>query len=272
MSRPPLSLPFRRLAWLGALLLSRLFLTNDAAAQGPPPRAAGPGIPPSTGQLVVSVADGWNSMRGRMYFFFRQSPNAPWQRVPREPVPVLFGKNGLAWGNGALPVPHGQPGVPSKREKDRRAPAGAFRIGKLYSYHPAPPPGVTLPYHQVTARDCWIDDVNHPAYNRHVMVDPNNPPPWYEKQRMRLGDFAYEFLLEIRHNSDPPIKGHGSAIFFHLRRGPNVPSAGCTTMARPQMLEMLRWLRPEANPLYVCLPKAEYQKRVATWGLPPLPE
>jgi L,D-peptidoglycan transpeptidase YkuD (ErfK/YbiS/YcfS/YnhG family) len=88
---------------------------------------------------------------------------------------------------------------------------------------------------------------------------------------MRLGDFAYEFLLEIRHNSDPPVPGHGSAIFFHIRRGPDKPSAGCTTMARPDLLRLLARLNPAARPHYVLLPKAEYAARIAPWRLPPPP-
>ena len=92
---------------------------------------------------------------------------------------------------------------------------------------PALPPGSDYPFHTVTAADAWVDDVNHSNYNQHVLVDPANPPPWYAKQRMRLGDFAYRWLVEIRHNADPPVPGKGSAIFFHLRRAPHKPSTGC---------------------------------------------
>ena len=183
----------------------------------------------------------------------------------------MLGRAGLAWGNGALPVPHGQPGVTSKREKDWRAPAGAFTLGQLYGYASAPPDGCAWPYYQVTARDCWIDDPTHPDYNRHVTVDPAAPPPWYAKQRMRLGDSAYRWMLEIRHNATPPVPGHGSAIFFHTRRGPDKPSAGCTTMAASDLVTMLRWVRPQAQPMFVLLPRAEYAARVKSWGLPPLP-
>jgi L,D-peptidoglycan transpeptidase YkuD (ErfK/YbiS/YcfS/YnhG family) len=227
------------------------------------------GIPGDVGQLVVAVADTWNSQKGRLMVFQRAGAGAPWQAVWQKSIPVLYGKNGLAWGNGLLPVPHGQAGVPSKREKDRRAPAGCFRIGTLFGYAPKAPGGVNLPYYQVTARDCWVDDPAHPAYNRHIVVDPANPPPWYAKQRMRLGDFAYEFLLEVRHNSDPIVPGHGSAIFFHIRRGVSTPTHGCTTMARPDLVRMLQSLRPALKPHFVLLPKAEYTARIKAWGLPP---
>lgn len=258
---------FRSRRSFTALCVSSLAgLLTGHARPGP-----GGGVPASCGQLIVSVADSWSSQKGRLMVFERAAPNAPWAGVLPRVVPVLYGKNGLGWGNGALPVPHGQGGIPSKREKDRRAPAGLFRIGTLYGYAPKAPAGVQNPYYQVTARDCWIDDVAHPGYNRHIVVDPAAPPPWYAKQRMRLGDFAYEWLLEIRHNSDPPVAGHGSAIFFHIRRGVNSPTHGCTTMARGDLLMMLQRLRPNLRPHYVLLPKAEYNARIGSWGLPRFP-
>lgn len=228
-------------------------------------------VPDSVRQLVVAVAGGWNSPSARLLPFSRQGPGAPWLPAWEGAKPVNLGKNGLAWGNGALPVPHGQPGIPSKREKDQRAPAGLFRIGTLYSERPETLPGLRLPAYRITARDCWIDDPALPGYNQHLTVDPAAPPPWYAKQRMRLGDFAYEYLLEIRHNADPPVPGHGSAIFFHIRRGPTTPSHGCTTMARPDLVNLLRWLDARANPHYVLLPRAAYQELQNRWGLPPMP-
>ena len=246
-------------------------LAGSVALAGAQGARAPQGIPPHVRQLITGTADSWESNRGRIQVFERAAAGAPWRPVLAKPIAVLFGRNGLAWGNGVLPVPHGQGGLPSKREKDRRAPAGLFRIGMLFGDAPRPPAGCRHPYYQVTARDCWVDDPAHPAYNRHIVVDPKQPPPWYDKQRMRLGDFAYEFLLEIRHNADPPVPGHGSAIFFHIRRGPDKPSAGCTTMARVDLVRLLTVLRPELHPHYLLLPRAEHAARAAAWGLPPLP-
>jgi L,D-peptidoglycan transpeptidase YkuD (ErfK/YbiS/YcfS/YnhG family) len=229
------------------------------------------GIPGHVRQVIAGVADDWSATRGKIQLYERAAVGSPWRPMLESPISVLFGAKGLAWGNGVVPVPHGRGGIPSKREKDRRAPAGLFRIGTLYGDAASAPAGVRWPWHQVTARDCWIDDPTHPAYNRHIEVDPAQPPPWYAKQKMRLGDFAYEFLLEVRHNADPPLPGHGSAIFFHIRRGPDKPSAGCTTMARADLLKLLARLRPEAHTHYVLLPKSEYVSRQGPWGLPPMP-
>src|SRR5438034_104609 len=83
-------------------------------------------------------------------------------------------------------------------------------------------------------------------------------PDWNAKQKMRHNDFAYRWLVEIRHNSDPPVPGAGSAIFFHIRRGVDRPSAGCTTMAEPELVKLVSWLRASRRPCYVLLPAAEY--------------
>jgi L,D-peptidoglycan transpeptidase YkuD (ErfK/YbiS/YcfS/YnhG family) len=228
-------------------------------------------VPDHCQQLIVTVADHWNTHRGQMMLYERKQPGAAWNASLKTTVPVLLGKRGLAWGIGLLPVPHGEAGIPSKREKDGRAPAGCFALGKCYGHAAAAPAPSLWPYHQVTAQDCWIDDVAHPSYNRHVRVDLKNPPVWYEKQRMRLGDNAYEWLLEIKHNTNPPVAGAGSAIFFHVRRGENIPTAGCTTMERGQLRQLLTWLNPSARPCYVLLPKQEYVARQQIWKLPRFP-
>ena len=214
-------------------------------------------------QLIVAIAPSWESSSGNAQRFERKS--GEWKAVGK-PWPVLFGKSGLAWGSGIRG--QDEKGL-HKAERDGRAPAGLFRIGTIYTYDRALPDGGDYPFHTVTDADAWVDDVNHAKYNRHVVVDPKNPPPWFAKQRMRLGDFAYRWLVEIRHNSDPPVPGKGSAIFFHIRRGPQKPSAGCTTMAEENLVTLIRWLRADARPHFALLPRAEYAGKWKPWNLPP---
>ena len=213
-------------------------------------------------QLVVAIAPSWDSTSARTQRFERAGGG--WKPVGN-PWPVLLGKSGLAWGSGV----RGQEEKGLRKvERDGRAPAGLFRIGTIYTYDRALPAGSDYPFHTVTAADAWIDDSTHPKYNRHIIVDPANPPPWYAKQRMRLGDFAYRWLVEIRHNADPAVPGMGSAIFFHLRRAPTKPSVGCTVMAEPDLVSLIRWLRADARPHFALLPRTEYVSRWQAWGLP----
>ena len=216
------------------------------------------------GQLIVSVAPDWNSMRGEMRTFER-APDGTW-RPAAAGAPVLFGKNGLAWGRGLAGTD--EPGQ-HKKERDGRAPAGVFKLGKVYTYDEALPPGSDFPFHQVTTADAWVDDPGLPDYNRFVTIpDPAHPPAWFEKAKMRHGDFAYRWLVEIRHNSDPPESGAGSAIFFHIRRGVDRPTSGCTTMQESRLVSLIRWLRADQQPRYVLLPAAEYRRKWQAWGLP----
>src|SRR6266481_3967858 len=52
------------------------------------------GVPADCSQLIVGVAPDWNSMRGKLQLFDR-SRGGSWTAVT-PPVPVLFGKNGIA--------------------------------------------------------------------------------------------------------------------------------------------------------------------------------
>src|SRR5947207_10941729 len=181
------------------------------------------------------------------------------------PFAVLFGKNGLAWGTGL--AGQNEPGL-RKKERDGREPAGVFAIGQVLVYNAHLPLGADYSYHQVTEADVWSDDPRSPNYNRHIVIDPKNPPDNYSREKMRSSDFAYEWLVEIRHNSDPPVPGAGSAIFFHIRRGVNRATTGCTTMAEPELVKMISWFRAPKHPCYVLLPADEYQKKWRAWELP----
>jgi L,D-peptidoglycan transpeptidase YkuD (ErfK/YbiS/YcfS/YnhG family) len=238
----------------GALFLGLVMISRS--------NARADGVPSNCSQVIVAIAPDWNSMRGKLQRFERAKDN--WNPVDA-PIPVLFGKNGLAWGSGL--AGQNEAGL-HKKERDGRAPAGVFAIGEVFGYEPKLPPGGDYSYHQVTESDIWSDDPRSPHYNRHVVIDPQSPPDNYSHEKMRSGDFAYHWLVEIRHNSDPPVPGDGSAIFFHIRRGVNRATTGCTTMAEPELVKMITWFRASKHPCYVLLPMDEYEKKWRSWNLP----
>src|ERR1700677_428899 len=216
-------------------------------------------------QLIVSIAPDWNSMTGRLQVFER-GKDGKWAAVSK-PRAVLYVTTGLAWGRGVLGTD--EPGT-HKVEHDGRAPAGVFKIGMIYTYDTKLPGGSDYPFHTLTANDAWVDDVTLPEYNKFVTVDPKNPPPWFEKQKMRLGDFAYRWLVDIRHNEDPPVPGDGGAIFFTIRRGETPTTGGCTTMASDDLARLITLLRADKHPHYALLPWSEYKLKWELWGLPGL--
>ncbi|MFT4550508.1 MAG: L,D-peptidoglycan transpeptidase YkuD (ErfK/YbiS/YcfS/YnhG family) [Verrucomicrobiales bacterium] len=218
---------------------------------------------PSCSQMVVTTTDNWDSSTGKLQCYERTKKG--WQPVFDNPIAVLLGRNGLAWGRGL----HSDAETGKhKREGDGRAPAGVFKIGKIYTHDASLPQGVSFPFHQIGKWDAWVDDPKLAEYNKHVVVDSKRVPSWFEKQKMRHGDAAYRWLIEVRHNADPPKPGHGSAIFFHTRRGPDRKTAGCTSMSSTDLIRLMKWLSEDKKPQYVLLPKTEYQKRKRAWNLP----
>src|SRR5256885_785778 len=100
------------------------------------------GVPDDCTQLILGVAPTWDSMRGEVRLFER--PQGSEWRVVAGPFPVLFGKNGLAWGTGLSG--QNEP-VLRKKERDGPAPAGNFEIGKLFGYDVHLASGAAHPYH-----------------------------------------------------------------------------------------------------------------------------
>src|ERR1700733_5290474 len=138
---------FRRVFWgLLALVVSSAYAA---------------GVPDDCTQLIVGIAPDWNSIHGNVQLFER-SPGGKWESAAPA-FPVLFGKTGLAWGSGLA----GQNENGSRKtERDGRAPAGVFSMGKIYTYDAQLPAGADYPFHQVTTADAWVDDVKSPDYNR----------------------------------------------------------------------------------------------------------
>ena len=216
-------------------------------------------------QIVVCIAPTSSSYEGTLQLFSRDA-HGQWQPDGGQ-WPVLFAPRGLAWGRGLQPLQAG----PQKKTGDHRNPAGLFKLGPALGYAPALPDGSAgWPYHQVTGRDAWIDDPALPNFNHLYTLPAGAPTPsWWERERMHIGDFAYEWMVVIEHNYDAPQPDAGNAIFFHIRRGEHYRTSGCTTMARGDLVRLIKWLKPGSNAMMVELSRTDYRRVWKDWQLPP---
>ncbi len=222
-------------------------------------------IPAESSQIIVGTAEGWNSSHVTLSMHERKQ-GGPWKAVGPTWTGRL-GKNGLVWGRGLHPVPAG---AKMKVEGDRRAPAGVFDLGGAWGYAPSIQKAPSLSYVQVTTRDLWFEDVSSPFYNQYLRIDHEPRTIEEKKAQMKQGDEAHSLKLFIAHNAHPRIQpGAGSSIFFHIwRNGGNATTFGCTTMARENLQRLIATVDPARRPVYVLLPKAEYDHYRAAWKLP----
>ena len=222
-------------------------------------------IPASCHAVLVAQPESWDSQSSLLQLYRRATSTSPWSSTGAT-IQVHLGRRGLAWGRGLHPI---QPGI-QKKEGDKKSPAGLFELGSiLYGYDTQ----AGLPhwrYRQVTDRDLWIEDPSSPLYNRHLILSPHQPfPPGELYHLMRQSDPAHALQLFIRHNAPPnALPGAGSAIFFHLCRGPLSVTTGCTSMEESDLRQLLQNFNPTDEPVYVLLPKDDYSRLQQTWGLP----
>ena len=240
---------------IAGLLLLLLHSTNGATSP----------IPEKTRVLLLAVTDDWNSTQTTLQLFRRTLPASSWTATGPSPK-IHLGRQGLAWGRGIHPPPKGV----QKREGDKKSPAGIFLLGSiLYGYAAQ----LSFPgwrYRCVSDRDLWIEDPTSLNYNRHLILNPHEAfPENHLFDRMRQDEPSHALKLFIQHNSPPHAQpGAGSAIFFHICRGPDSVTTGCTSMTETDLHQLLQSFSPADHPLYILLPRSEYNRLRASWKLP----
>jgi L,D-peptidoglycan transpeptidase YkuD (ErfK/YbiS/YcfS/YnhG family) len=144
-----------------------------------------------------------------------------------------------------------------KTEGDGTTPAGMFRIDDVM-YGNAPNPGVHFSYHRIACGDWWDEDPNSPSYNRFVHLKCGVAPPFRgDSEALWRETSAYPIFAVVDYNTSPVIAGRGSAIFVHADVGG--PTNGCVGLLLPELVELLRWLEPTAQPTVVMGPRSEIE-------------
>jgi hypothetical protein len=228
-------------------------------------------------QLILVTTPDWNAVQGRLQRYERATENEDWRPVG-ERIPIVVGKNGLAWGIGVVPSDDAHlrsASDPVKREGDGRAPAGVFALGTAFGYASEPLLGVKMPYLSLTPSIECVDDPGSKHYNR--IVDRSLVAvDWNSSEHMRNAGEAYRWGVVIDHNgtvtgdTNPPEPGGGSCVFLHIWHSHDQGTAGCTAMSQAELETLLTWLDPARNPQLVQLPEPAYERLINRWGLPKL--
>ena len=212
-------------------------------------------------QALVVTTSGWNAVDGKLLRF--EKHEGQWKPAG-EPIPIVVGKNGLAWD--ALQEFAPPKSEPVKHEGDGRSPAGVFAISELFGFD-STPEWARLPYRQLTTTIECVDDPNSAQYGQVVdrSVFPN--PTWESSEKMREVD-AYKIGAVVAYNNEIAVPGSGSCIFLHIWKGTGHGTAGCTAMEEAKLEDVLMWLDAGKNPVVIQFPESVYEKYRAAWSLP----
>jgi len=249
------------------LLFSCITLAQPTKRKKPVPAAGKPASLPEpaayeqllsgAGQAIVVTTPGWNSVDGTLQRY--EKSEGKWLPVGVR-VPIVVGKNGLAWDGVAEP-----PKAEIKREGDGRSPAGIFTLGDAFGFSPSAP-DLKLSYRHLTDSIECVDDPSSSSYNELVDRQQLPSPDWNSSEKMRTVD-QYQHGVIVNYN-DERLPGAGSCIFMHIWSGPGHGTAGCTAMEEETLLEMLSWLDPEKKPVIIQLPAKIYKDLKSSWSLP----
>jgi L,D-peptidoglycan transpeptidase YkuD (ErfK/YbiS/YcfS/YnhG family) len=130
----------------------------------------------------------------------------------------------LVAGGVSYPCVIGRSGVVvAKREGDGGTPRGRLALRRVIQ---RPDKGARiqslLPHGATRREDAWCDDPSDRRYNRLI-----RRPPGSVEESLWRADGLYDVVVPLGWNDGPTVKGRGSAIFWHVWRGRDAPTAGC---------------------------------------------
>ena len=128
-----------------------------------------------------------------------------------------------------------------KVEGDNKTPIGKYKLNRIfYRADKVKIPETKIPTIITQKNMGWCDDETCDDYNKLVEL-----PCDFSHEKMYREDDVYDVVIELDYNINNPIKGKGSAIFFHIARPDYSGTEGCIAINLDDMLEILPLLETE---------------------------
>ena len=196
----------------------------------------------NSNQVLFVKTPSSNAVQGTMALYERKNNRKNWKL--KDSFAVVVGRAGLAKdAKSILPFSNE---MPVKKEGDGKSPAGIFKLGDVFSYHPTN--NLHMPFVQVDTNFYCVDDVASSYYNT-LIVNDTAKVAFNSFEYMKRRDDLYEYGVWVLHNSNPVVAGNGSCIFIHIWRNANSGTAGCTAMPKEHILQLIHWLHKKKNPV-----------------------
>lgn len=80
----------------------------------------------------------------------------------------------------------------------------------------------------------WCDDPKSNFYNMQIKL-PNK----YSHEKLYRHDNLYDLVAVLNYNMNPVLKNKGSAIFIHICKKSYKKTAGCITLKKQHLINIL---------------------------------
>lgn len=149
---------------------------------------------------------------------------------------IIVRKNILTFNDTSYACAIGKNGTTSaKKEGDGCTPLGKYSLGKIYFRKDRVIlPHLKLPTIIIDENTGWCDDIHSDDYNKAIRF-----PFEYSAERFYKSDNIYDIVCVIEYNSNPIVKGKGSAIFMHIARDDYSGTEGCIALRKEHLISIL---------------------------------
>ncbi|MEP6598023.1 MAG: L,D-transpeptidase family protein [Actinomycetota bacterium] len=205
--------------------------TTAVAPKTPPALVRGQplplGYPTATATRVVTVVASSTSSTTASVQAWDRAPGGGWLRHGPA-IGARVGSEGLTT-------------APS--ESRSATPIGSFTLTQAFGR--ATNPGTGLPYFVAGVSDWWVSDTSSSLYNTHQRCT-SCPFDTAASENLYGAGPVYGYAVVIDYNRFPVQNGAGSAFFLHVTDGS--ATAGCVSIPRDNLVAIMQWLTPSAQP------------------------
>lgn len=143
----------------------------------------------------------------------------------------------------------GAKGLVSPEEKvegDLKTPTGYYPIH--FAFGKKKDLQTKLDFIEIGQRHVWVSDTASSLYNRIVVDEDGSFLKNKMNEKLYRTDELYDYAIVIDYNAEPAVKGKGGGVFIHIQRSENSPTAGCVSMSKDQVIELIEWLNKDKKP------------------------
>ena len=137
-----------------------------------------------------------------------------------------------------------------KREGDKATPIGKWKLKSLYyrSDKMLKPimKSKTFKIYKITKNGGWCDDPNSYNYNKFINTK-NLSSEKINFEKLWREDQAYDIVIETSYNTQPIVKGKGSAIFIHCSFSDYRKTSGCIALKKKDLVILIKNLSKKTN-------------------------